>query len=100
MSLNRDQLLKEAQTCLGREAPAGDLVECLARRFPDIEVNRQNDDLILKGGQRFLIVRRVAANKFKVSENAAAPTVNLIDFGGGADRDLDQLIDEISTLAD
>jgi len=99
MSFDRDELKKEAATCLGQNKPAGELVDCVARHFPGIDANRENDDLVIKGGQRFLIVRRAGPNTFKVSENIATPSTNAVDFGGGADRTLDQLIDEIAGLA-
>ena len=99
MSAERQKFKKEAGTCLEQAKPAGELVECVAKHFPNVEVYRESDDLVIKGGSRFLIVRRVGADRFRVSENVAVPSTNLIDFGGGAERSLDQLIDEISTLS-
>ncbi len=99
MSAERQKFKDEAGACLGQAKPAGELVDCVAKRFPNVEVYRENDDLVIKGGSRFLIVRRVGADGFRVSENVAVPSTNLIDFGGGAERTLDQLIDEISTLS-
>jgi hypothetical protein len=75
------------------------MVECLASHFPDIIVNRENEDLVIKGGGRYLVVRRIGPDRFRVAENVAVPSTNLVDFGGGAERSLDQLIDEISGLA-
>jgi hypothetical protein len=100
MSINRSQLSKEAQACLGRDAPAGELTECVSRHFPNLEANRENDDLIVKGGQNFLVVKRVGPERFLVTKSAAAPSTNKIDAGGGTEYSLDQLIDELSTLAD
>ena len=100
MSVDRSKLKEEAQGCLGQNLPAGELVDCVAHHFPDTIVNRENDDLVIKGGGRFLIVRRTGPDTFRVSENIAVPSTNLVDFGGGSDRTLDQLIDEIATLAD
>ena len=97
---DRAKLKAEAGACLGQSHPAGELVDCVAGHFPDVEVFRENDDLIIKGGQRFLIVRRDGPNAFRVSENVAVPSTNSVDFGGGAPRTLDELIDEIATLAD
>jgi hypothetical protein len=34
-----------------------------------------------------------------VAENVTVPTTNLVDFGGGAARTLDQLVDEIANFA-
>ena len=99
MSINRQKFASEAGACLAGDKPAGELVDCVAAHFPDVEVYRENDDLIIKGGGRFLIVRRNGASRFRVSENVAAPSTNLVDYGGGADRTLDQLIDEIHALS-
>jgi hypothetical protein len=62
-------------------------------------VYREGDDLIIRGGARFLIVRRAGPNGFHVAENVTVPTTNLVDFGGGAQRTLDQLVDEIANFA-
>jgi hypothetical protein len=99
MSTNRQKLKAEVTDCLGKDKPVGELVECVSGHFPNVEVYRESDDLVIKGGSRFLIVRRVAPDRFRVSENASAPSTSLVDFGGGAERTLDELIDEISTLA-
>ena len=99
MSLDRKKLRGEAGACLAGNKPAGELVDCVAAHFPDVEVYRENDDLVIKGGSRFLIVRRNGADRFHVTENVAVPSTNVVDTGGGAERTLDQLIDEISALA-
>lgn len=100
MAFDRNRLKQEALGCLGQDRPAGELVDCVARHFPDSIVNRENDDLVIKGGSRFLIVRRAGPDSFRVTENVAVPSTNTVDAGGGAERTLDQLIDEIATLAD
>ncbi len=97
--MTADEVRADARACLANNRAAGDLVDCVAKNFPDVEVYREMDDLIIKGGGRFLVVRRTGEDRFRVSENAWAPTTNLVDFGGGTDRSLDQLIDEISTFA-
>lgn len=99
MSFDRDSFREEARACLMQDRPVGELVDCVAAHFPDTIVNRENDDLVIKGGSRFLIVRRAGPDTFRVSENIAVPSTNLVDFGGGAERTLDQLIDEIAALA-
>ena len=99
MTADEKTIRRELQDCLGRHNPAGDLVECVARNFPQVEVYREMDDLVVKGGSRYLIVRRVDGDIFRVSENAWAPTTNLVDFGGGAERTLDELVREIAALA-
>jgi hypothetical protein len=98
MSVDGKKLREDARACLGKDRPAGELVDCLTRSFPDLEVYRETDDLIIKGGSQYLIVRRFGADRFRVAESAWAPTTNLVDFGGGTDRTLDQLIDEISVF--
>jgi hypothetical protein len=99
MSIDGKKLREEARACLGENRPAGELVDCVAMSFPDVEVYREMDDLVIKGGTRFLIVRRIGADRFHVAENVTVPSTNLVDFGGGAERTLDQLIDEISVFA-
>jgi len=100
MDFDRNKLKQEALGCLGQDRPAGELVDCVARHFPDCIVNRENDDLVIKGGSRFLIVQRDAPDSFRVTENVAVPSTNIVDAGGGTPRTLDQLIDEIAALAD
>lgn len=97
---DRGGLKREAQGCLGQNKPAGELVDCVARHFPDLDVNRENDDLVIKGRGRYLIVKRTGPDSFRVSQNVAVPSTSQVDFGGGDDRTLDQLIDELATLAD
>jgi hypothetical protein len=100
MSANRSQLMKEAQACLERNAPVGELVDCVAGHFPDLQANRENDDLVVKGGQKFLVVKRTGPDRFRVTRNAAVPSTNQVDAGGGSEISLEQLVDELSTLAD
>ena len=99
MSFDGKKLRDEARACLGKDSPAGELVDCVAKNFPDVEVYREMDDLVIKGGTRFLIVRRIGSDRFHVAENVTVPSTNLVDFGGGAERTLDQLIEEISVFA-
>ena len=99
MSVDRTKFRAEAGSCLGQERPAGELADCVAAHFPDVEAFREGDDLIIRGGQRFLIVRRAGPNGFHVAENVTVPSTNLVDFGGGAQRTLDQLVDEIANFA-
>jgi hypothetical protein len=99
MSLDRQKFLTEAGSCLGQNRPAGELADCVAAHFPEMEVYRQQDDLIIRGGTRFLIVRRAGQDSFHVAENVTVPTTNLVDFGGGATRTLDQVVDEIANVA-
>ncbi|HWV40637.1 hypothetical protein [Pseudorhodoplanes sp.] len=89
-----------ATSCLAQNKPAGDLVDCIAEHFPDVEVYRENDDLIIKGGARFLVVRRDGPDAFRITENVAVPSTNAVDAGGGRQTTLNELIDEIVTLDD
>jgi hypothetical protein len=99
MSADAEALKAEAVDCLGNDKPAGVLVDCVARNFPDVDVYREADDLVIKGGGRFLVVRREATDRFRVTENVAVPSTNTVNAGGGAERTLDELIDEIFALA-
>jgi hypothetical protein len=98
--VDRSTLRRQAVECLGQDKPAGELVDCVSAHFPDLDVNRENDDLVIKGGRRFLIVKRLGSDRFRITRNVAVPSTNTVDAGGGVERTLDQLIDEISTLAD
>ena len=98
MSLDRARFKREAQACLGQNRPAGELVDCVSQHFPDVEVNRENDDLVIKGGLKFLVVKRSAPDRFRVTANVSVPSTNTVDAGGGMERTLDQLSDELSAL--
>ena len=100
MSADRAKFKAEAQACLGQSKPAGELADCVQRHFPDVQVNRESDDLVIKGGTRFLVVKRDATNGFRVTDNVAVPSTNIVDGGGGRAITLDQLIDEIAALDD
>ncbi len=95
-----DEFKAEAAACLGQNKPAGVLVDCVSRYFPDSDVFRENDDLFIKGGGRFLIVRRTGPDTFRVSLSVAAPSTNLVDYGGGRETTLNELIEQIATLDD
>ncbi len=73
---------------------------CIAGHFPDLEVYRENDDLVVKHGGRFLIVRRAVAYRFRTETYVDAPSINAVDFGGGVSRDVDSMFDEISAFAE
>jgi hypothetical protein len=96
--MDRAKFKAEAIACLGQDKLSGDLVDCVASHFPELEVYRENDDLILRGGGRFLLIRRAGPDRFRVSENVAVPSTTVIDSGGGAERSLDELIDEMAGL--
>lgn len=98
--MSAEAFLTEARSCLGSDKPVGELVDCVQEHFPDVDVFREADDLIIKGGSRFLIVRRAGPDLFKISENVAVPSTNSVDAGGGRDITLDALISEIEALDD
>ena len=98
--MSTDQFRSAAVACLSGDKPAGDLVDCITDYFPDVEAFRENDDLIIKGGSRFLVVRRDGPDAFRVTDNVAVPSTNTVDQGGGTKRTLNELIDDIVTLDD
>jgi hypothetical protein len=98
--MSAEPFRRDAAACLGQNKPAGDLADCVAEHFPDVEVYRENDDLVIKGGSRFLIVRRDGPDSFRVTENVAVPSTNAVDAGGGRQTTLNALIDEITALDD
>jgi hypothetical protein len=73
MSAQREALKHEASACLRQNKPAGELVDCIGKAFPRIDAYREKDDLVLKSGGPFLIVRRSGVDRFRVSENIAVP---------------------------
>jgi len=97
--MSADELRAEAAACLGQDKPAGELVDCVSRHFPNAEVFRENDDLVIKGGGRFLIVRRTGPDLFRITQNVAVPSTNIVDDGGGRETTLHELVDQIATLA-
>ena len=98
--MTADAFRNAATACLAGSKPAGDLVDCIAEHFPDVDAYRENDDLIIKGGSRFLVVRRDGPDAFRVTDNVAVPSTNAVDAGGGTKRTLSELIDDIVTLDD
>jgi hypothetical protein len=100
MSLDRDAFKGEVSACLRKDKGVVALLDCIAGHFPDLEVFRENDDLVIKHGGRFLIVRRTGVEKFRTSEYVEAPSTNVVDMGGGVERDADGLFDEISALVE
>ena len=90
----------ELSALLARPVAAAELGEAIAGRVPELAAFRENDDLILvESGTRRLYVRRLGENRFRFAESAAASgSTNLLDTGG-AERDLDGLVDEIMAFA-
>jgi len=98
MSVDHQKLKDDVVACLGTDKAAGELVDCISSHFPDVEVYRESDDLVIRGGGRFLVVKRTGPEQFRVSENVAVPSTNVVDAGGGFERNLDELIEEITAL--
>ena len=98
---HRQALRAELSTLLSGPATAAELGDAISRHLPELNAYRENDDLILmEEGTRRLFVRRISDNTFRFSESAAASgSTNLLDSGGGGERDLDGLIDEIMAFA-
>jgi hypothetical protein len=76
------------------------LQTCIANHFPDLEVYRESEDLVIKHGGRFLIVRRVGVDRFRTETYIDAPSTDEVDFGGGIERDVDSMFDEIAAFAE
>jgi hypothetical protein len=76
------------------------LQTCFANHFPDLEVYRESEDLVIKHGGRFLIVRRVGVDRFRTETYIDAPSTDEVDFGGGIERDVDSMFDEIAAFAE
>lgn len=98
--MSAEAFLSEAKTCLGQDHPVGELVDCVQEHFPDVDVFREADDLVIKGGSRFLIVRRAGPDLFRITESVAVPSTNSVDAGGGREITLDALVAEIEALDD
>ena len=99
MSLDIKKLKAGALACIGQDKPASELAEYINNSFEDIRAYAEEDDLVVRGGERYIVVKRIGPDKFHVAENVTIPSTNLVDFGGGAERTLDQLIEEISVFA-
>jgi hypothetical protein len=95
MSADRNGFKQEVLACLGKDKGMVALQDCIANHFPDLEVYREGDDLVIKHGGRFLIVRRAGADRFRTDIFVEAPSTNEVDSGGGIERDVDGMFDEI-----
>ena len=92
---DRDKFRQEVTDCLAKDKGVVALMTCIASHFPSFEVFRENDDLVIKDGRRFLTVRRTGADSFLTQTYVDAPSTNEIDEGGGHPRDVDGLFDEL-----
>jgi len=100
MSSDRKTFKDEVLTCLSKDKGVIALLDCVAGHFPDLEVFRESDDLVVKHGGRFLIVRRAGKDRFRTSVYIEAPSTNKVDMGGGVERDVDGLFDEITAMTE
>ena len=91
----------ELQSLLQANASAVELEEWIARHFEGLAAYRENDDLVLRNGAgMYTLVRRIGPDRFRVSENIAVPSTNLLDEGGGRERDADALVNELAAFAE
>jgi hypothetical protein len=86
---------------LQRDVTAAELDAVVSKHFPDMNVFRENEDLVIVDGEtRRLLIRRVGPDRFATSDHAAASgSTNLLDAGGEAECDLDGLTDRIAAFA-
>ena len=97
----RQAFKNDLAAALQRNVPAAELDAVVSRHFPDLNVFRENEDLVIVDGEtRRLLVRRIRSDRFVTSDHAAASgSTNLLDAGGEHERDLDGLVDEITAFA-
>ncbi|MGH6982148.1 MAG: hypothetical protein ACREFC_13160 [Stellaceae bacterium] len=98
MSNDTKKLKEAAMACLGADKPASKLADWINSAFEDVRAYAEEDDLVIRGGDRYLVVKRIGPDRFHVAENVAIPSTNLVDFGDGIERDLDHLLNEIVEL--
>jgi hypothetical protein len=98
---NRHAFRTDLATALQGKVTAAELEPIVSKHFPDLNVFRENDDLIIVGVEtRRLLIRRTGADRFVTSDHAAASgSTNLLDTGGEREQDLDGLVDEIAAFA-
>jgi hypothetical protein len=99
MSVDQAAFKNEVSACLQQKGVEA-LATCIGKHFPDLEVYKENDDLVIRNARRFLVVRRVDADRFYTAQYTAAPTTNQVDLGGGTKRDADELFNELSGFSE
>lgn len=99
MSDDIKKLKAGALACIGQDKPASELAEFINSSFEDIRAYAEEDDLVVRGGERYIVVKRIGPDRFHVAENVQIPSTSLVDHGGGAERNLEHLLHEISVLA-
>jgi len=99
MSDDIKKLVAGAKACIGENKPVSELAEFINNSFEDIRAYAEEDDLVVRGGDRYIVIKRVGPDRFHVAENVQIPSTSLVDRGGGAERNLEHLLHEISVLA-
>jgi hypothetical protein len=100
MSVESETFKANLIACLGQDEGVTALQACIAGHFPDFEVFRENEDLIIRDASRFLIVRRTAADRFRTQSYVSVPSTNEVDRGGGVERDVDGLFNELVAFSE
>ena len=98
---DRQAFKNDIAAVLQRDVTAAELDAVVSKHFPDLNVFRENEDLVIVDGEtRRLLICRVGPDRFVTSDHAAASgSTNLLDTGGEGERDLDALVDEIAAFA-
>ena len=99
MSEDIKKLKAGALACIGQDKPASELANYINNSFEDIRAYAEEDDLVVRGGERYIVVKRIGPDRFHVAENVTIPSTSLVDHGGGVERNLEHLLHEISVLA-
>ena len=59
MSVDIKKLKAEALACIGQDKPASELAGFINTSFEDIRAYAEEDDLVVRGGERYIVVKRV-----------------------------------------
>ena len=81
------------------KAGASELAGFINTSFEDIRAYAEEGDLVVRGGERYIVVKRIGPDCLHVAENVTIPSTNLVNHGGGVERNLEHLLHEISVLA-
>ena len=74
MSLDIKKLKAGALACIGQDKPASELAEYINNSFEDIRAYAEEDDLVVRGGERYIVVKRIGPDRFHVAENVTIPS--------------------------
>ena len=97
---DREKFRQDATQCLAKDKGVVALMTCIQDHFPEFDVFRQEDDLVINDGRRFLMLRRTGADAFRTQTYVDAPSTNEIDQGGGHVRNVDSLYDELVAFSE